>query len=164
MIVVGEGREKFGHAFMMDTGSSCGEIVGHSKIANGVSIRTNRPFRAVTCSDDMTVNFYHGVPYKFQFSLTDHSRFVTTAKFNPSGNQFASTGLDGKIFLYDGSTGAKLKEILDPDQNGHKGGILGLSWSPNSKQFITSSADTTVKLWDVETNKVVTYVCKGIHC
>jgi hypothetical protein len=32
IIVVGEGRESFGRAFMADSGSSCGEISGHSKV------------------------------------------------------------------------------------------------------------------------------------
>lgn len=32
IIAVGDGRGKFGHAFMMDTGTSTGEISGHSKV------------------------------------------------------------------------------------------------------------------------------------
>lgn len=32
IIAVGDGREKFGHAFMMDTGTSTGEIIGHTKV------------------------------------------------------------------------------------------------------------------------------------
>ncbi|KNE59196.1 hypothetical protein AMAG_03519 [Allomyces macrogynus ATCC 38327] len=154
IIAVGEGRDKFGHAFLFDTGSSVGEIIGHSKVANAVSIRPNRPFRAVTCSDDMTVNFYHGTPYKFTHSLSDHSRFVSTVRYSPSGAYFASGALDGKIFLYDGAAGTKVKEITA--ENAHAGGIFALSWSADSRQFITSSADATVKLWDVETSQVVT--------
>lgn len=33
---------------------------------------------------------------------------------------------------------------------GHKGGIYSVSWSKDSKRFVTASADQTVKLWDVE--------------
>ncbi|KAI9164652.1 WD40 repeat-like protein [Blastocladiella emersonii ATCC 22665] len=154
LIAVGDGRDKFGHAFAFDTGSSVGEIVGHNKVVNAVSIRPCRPFRAVTCSDDMTVNFFNGVPYKFAHSISDHTRFVTSVRFSPNGAHFASVGLDGKIFLYDGATGNKVKEVTDPDAH-HKGGIFALSWSPDAKQFITSSADSTVKLWDAETSKVV---------
>ncbi|KNE58011.1 hypothetical protein AMAG_04838 [Allomyces macrogynus ATCC 38327] len=154
IIAVGDGRDKFGHAFLFDTGSSVGEIIGHSKVANAVSIRPNRPFRAVTCSDDMTVNFYHGTPYKFTHSISDHSRFVSTVRYAPSGAYFASGALDGKIFLYDGATGTKVKEITA--ENAHAGGIFALAWSADSRQFITSSADATVKLWDVETSQVVT--------
>jgi hypothetical protein len=34
-------------------------------------------------------------------------------------------------------------------------GIYGASWSPDSKQIFTASADKTCKLWDAETRKLV---------
>lgn len=64
MIAVGDGREKFGATFFVDGGSSCGEIQGSSKAINAVSIRHQRPFRAVTASDDASIVFFTGVPYK----------------------------------------------------------------------------------------------------
>lgn len=45
---------------MFDTGSSTGDIIGHSKTINAVSIRRQRPFRAATASDDATIAFHHG--------------------------------------------------------------------------------------------------------
>lgn len=45
---------------MFDSGSSTGDIIGHSKTVNAVSIRRQRPFRAVTASDDSTIGFHHG--------------------------------------------------------------------------------------------------------
>lgn len=36
IIVGGEGKDKFGAAFFMDSGSSCGEITGHSKVSSEV--------------------------------------------------------------------------------------------------------------------------------
>lgn len=45
---------------MFDTGSSTGDIIGHSKTVNAVSIRHQRPFRATTASDDATIAFHHG--------------------------------------------------------------------------------------------------------
>jgi len=74
VIAVGEGKDKFAHAFFFDSASSVGEVNGHNKAINSVAIRPNRPFRAITGSDDMSVNFYHGVPYKFVKSIRDHSR------------------------------------------------------------------------------------------
>jgi WD40 repeat protein len=59
------------------------------------------------------------------------------------------------VFLYDGATGDKVAD--GAAQNGHTGGIFSLSWSPDSRQFMTSSADMTVKIWDVETRQAVTY-------
>jgi len=45
---------------MFDTGSSTGDIIGHSKTVNAVSVRRQRPFRAATASDDVTIGFHHG--------------------------------------------------------------------------------------------------------
>lgn len=97
IVLGGDGKDKFGHAMLFDTGSSVGEMSGHSKAINACSLRPMRPFRAVTASDDMTVNFYNGVPYKFAKSIKDHTRFVYDVRFSPDGKHFASTGADGKV-------------------------------------------------------------------
>jgi hypothetical protein len=72
---------------MFDSGSSAGEISGHSKVrsnktttvvvyiiftsqvVNAVAIRHQRPFRAATASDDATIVFYHGVFLYFCYRL-----------------------------------------------------------------------------------------------
>ncbi|KAF5389602.1 hypothetical protein D9757_004234 [Collybiopsis confluens] len=153
IIAVGDGKEKFGHAFMMDTGTSTGEISGHSKVVNAVSIRQQRPYRAATAGDDAVIIFHQGTPYKYDKSIKTHTKFVQDVRFSPSGDIFASVGSDYKIFLYDGKTGDTLSEVTD---DSHKGSVMAGSWSPDSKLFVTSSADCTVKLWDVETRKAVT--------
>ncbi|KAK0496108.1 quinon protein alcohol dehydrogenase-like superfamily [Armillaria luteobubalina] len=153
IIAVGDGREKFGHAFMMDTGSSTGEIIGHSKAINAVSIRHQRPFRAATAADDNLIVFHQGAPYKYDKTIKTHTKFVQDVRYAPSGDHFASVGSDAKIFIYDGKTGETLSEFTDSP---HKGTIMACSWSTDSKSVVTSSADCTVKLWDVETRKSVT--------
>lgn len=60
IVVVGEGRDRFGHAFQVDTGSGAGEISGHSKVINAVAVRHQRPFKAVTASDDASIVFHTG--------------------------------------------------------------------------------------------------------
>ncbi|KAJ3125479.1 WD repeat-containing protein 1 [Nowakowskiella sp. JEL0407] len=154
IIAVGEGRDRFGHAFLFDSGSSCGEITGHAKTINSVSVRQSRPFRAVTASDDMTVNFYHGTPYKYNLTIKDHTRFVQCVRFSPTGDLFCSAGMDAKVFLYDGKTGEKKTELTKVADS-HAGGIFSVSWSPDGTKMITGSADTTVKLWDVAAEKVI---------
>ncbi|KAF7325637.1 WD40 repeat-like protein [Mycena kentingensis (nom. inval.)] len=153
IIAVGDGRERFGHAFMFDTGSSTGEIGGHSKAVNAVSIRHQRPFRAATSGDDNLIVFHHGAPYKYDKTIRTHTNFIQDVRYAPSGDLFASVGNDYKIFIYDGKTGDTVAEATDSP---HKGSIMACSWSPDSKSLATSSADCTVKLWDVETRKVTT--------
>ncbi|KAH8101147.1 WD40 repeat-like protein [Cristinia sonorae] len=153
IIAVGDGRDKFGHAFMMDTGSSTGEVIGHSKVINAVAIRHQRPFRAATAGDDTTIVFHQGVPFKYDKTIKTHTKFVQDVRYAPSGDHFASVGSDAKVFVYDGKTGDTLGEFND---NPHTGSIYASSWSPDSKSLATSSADCTVKLWDIETKKAVT--------
>lgn len=57
-----------------------------------------------------------------------------------------------KIFLYDGSTGDRVAEFTE---GAHSGGVFAVSWSPDSKQLFTSSADSTCKIWDIETRRAV---------
>jgi len=43
--------------------------MGQSKPINSVDFRAERPFRIVTASEDNTLAFFHGPPFKFQFTM-----------------------------------------------------------------------------------------------
>lgn len=153
IIAVGDGKERFGHCITADSGNSVGEISGHSSQINCVSIRQQRPLRAATGSDDTSLVFYHGTPFKFNTSLRgQHSRFVYGAAFSPDGSVFASVGADKRIWLYDGKTGEAKGQI---GEGVHTGSIFGISWANDSKKFATASADQTVRIWDVQAGKAV---------
>lgn len=68
MVVVGEGRERFGHVFMSETGTSVGEISGQSKPINSCDFRPTRPFRIITGSEDNTIAVFEGPPFKFKMT------------------------------------------------------------------------------------------------
>ncbi|KDE05565.1 hypothetical protein MVLG_04060 [Microbotryum lychnidis-dioicae p1A1 Lamole] len=154
LVVVGEGRSSWGATFSLDTGSSIGEVAGHSKVINSVAMRPQRPFRAVTGSDDFSVVLMNGVPFKFTSQSRRHQRFVQSMDYAPDGKLFFSAGSDGRVFLYDGTTGEDKGELVD-GQAAHASGVYAGAFSRDSKQIATSSADAQVKLWDVETSKVV---------
>ncbi|EPX70519.1 actin cortical patch component Aip1 [Schizosaccharomyces octosporus yFS286] len=150
IIAVGEGKERYGHAFTADSGNSVGEIFGHSAIVNSVAMRKQRPLRAATASDDSSVNFFHGVPYRYNTSIRCHDKYVYDVRYAPNDEKFASVGADGKVFLLDGKTGEKILEF-----NAHKGTIFSLSWSPDSKKLVTSSADRSVKVWNADDGSLI---------
>ena len=152
IIAVGDGKEKFGHCITADSGNTVGEISGHSSQINTVSMRQQRPFRAATGSDDTSLAFFHGAPYKFNTSLRKHQRYIYGVAFSPDGTHLVSVGADKQIWLYDGKTGEAKGQI---GEGVHTGSIFAVSWAKDSKKFVTSSADQTVKIWDVETGKVV---------
>ena len=68
IVVVGEGREKYGHVFLAETGTSNGDITGQSRPVNSCDFKPSRPFRIVTGSEDNTAAVYEGPPFKFKGS------------------------------------------------------------------------------------------------
>lgn len=143
IVVVGEGREKFGNAFFWDSGASVGEISGHSKAINSCDIKQTRPFRVATGSEDFKVNFFEGPPFKYTTSMKDHTRFVNCVRFSPNGELLVSVGSDKLGIVYDGKTGEKKGEL-----KGHDGSIFSCAWSPDSTKILTASADKKCKIWD----------------
>ena len=57
---------RFGHVFLWDSGSSVGEITGHSKFINSIDYRPVRPFRVVTAGEDNSVGWFEGPPFRFK--------------------------------------------------------------------------------------------------
>lgn len=144
LVVVGEGREKFGHVFLADTGTSNGDITGQTRPINTVDFKPSRPFRIVTGSEDNTAAVYEGPPFKFKGTKTEHTRYCQVVRYSPDGNYWASGGFDGKIFLYDGKD-----SDLKGELSGHTGGVYGLAWDGSSKKILSASGDKTCKVWDV---------------
>lgn len=152
IVAVGEGREKFGHVFSFDSGNSVGEIMGQSKGINSVDYRPTRPFRIATASEDNTVAFFVGPPFKFQSTSNEHTRFVNVLRYSPDGSSFVSGGADGRAIIFNGESGAKEGEFGNPT---HKGGIYGLAFSGNGQHIVTVSGDKTAKIWEVASRQLV---------
>ncbi|KAI0464921.1 hypothetical protein LJB42_000136 [Komagataella kurtzmanii] len=84
-----------------------------------------------------------------------HEGPVITAKFSGDGKFVASGGLDRQILLWvlpneaiETETEASIGSI-----SGHKNGITSLMWSSDDSHLYSSSADSTLALWDLETGK-----------
>ena len=151
IIAVGDGKERYGHCITADSGNTVGEISGHSKQINCVSIRQQRPLRAATGSDDTSLCFLHGAPFKFNTSVRGkHDKFILGCQFSPDGTWLVSVGSDRKIWLYDGKTGEAVNQV---GEGVHTGSIFGVSWAQDSKRFVTCSADQTIRVWDVNSGK-----------
>jgi len=146
VVVVGEGKEKFGAVFLWDSGSSVGEITGHTKPITTVDFKQTRPYRVATGSEDSQVNWFEGPPFKFKHAMKEHTRFVNCVRFSPDGNKLLSVSSDKTGFFYDGKTGELIGK-LNPAQ-GHQAGIYSCSWSADNRRVLTASADKTCKIWD----------------
>lgn len=90
LVVAGEGKTYYAKAFLLDSGSSLGDITAVSKLVNSCDMRPARPFRLVLGSEDYGVYWYEGPPFKFKKSSKQHSNFVNSVRFNKSGELFVS--------------------------------------------------------------------------
>ncbi|RYC66181.1 hypothetical protein CHU98_g39 [Xylaria longipes] len=144
VIAVGDGREKFGHAFNI-TGGKVGEITGHSKVINAVAIRpTERTMRAISAVTSKADGLHKG--------------FVLGTAISLDGSKLLTVGADKRIQLYlfnEEKSPKGFDHAKTVGEGEHTGSIFAASWSNDSKRFVTASADQTVKMWDVESGTVL---------
>jgi WD40 repeat protein/serine/threonine protein kinase len=77
-----------------------------------------------------------------RLSIDENSRALV---FSPDGNCLATTSERGKaIKVWDAQSGRLLFTLL-----GHNGQVSGLAYSADGKRLVSSSADQTVKVWDL---------------
>ncbi|KLU92255.1 WD repeat-containing protein 2 [Magnaporthiopsis poae ATCC 64411] len=70
-----------------------------------------------------------------------------------SGNSVGEvSGHSKRVHLYDGKTGEHKGEVGSGTD--HTGSVFAVAWAPDSKRFVTASADQTVRIWDAEAGKV----------
>ncbi|KAI1327255.1 WD40 repeat-like protein [Xylariaceae sp. FL0255] len=157
VMAVGDGRQSFGRCIMADSGNTVGNISGHSKAANAVSIRPVRPMVAATVSDDMTVVFLAGTPFKYDSKNHEvHKNFVLGTAWSPDGSKLLTVSSDRSIQLYEwDATDKKVKYSREIGKGEHQGSVFSVSWAKDSKRFVTASADRTVKMWDIDTESVL---------
>ncbi|KAF2180339.1 WD40 repeat-like protein [Zopfia rhizophila CBS 207.26] len=81
--------------------------------------------------------------------LTGHNGEVFAARFDPTGQHIASGSMDRSILLWRTSGVCENYGIL----NGHKGAILDLHWSRDSRVLFSASADMMLASWDLESGQ-----------
>ncbi|KAJ0162735.1 U5 small nuclear ribonucleoprotein 40 kDa protein [Colletotrichum tanaceti] len=78
--------------------------------------------------------------------LSGHSGEIFAAKFDPTGNFIASGSMDRSILLWRTYGDCENYGVL----TGHRGAVLDLQWSRDSKIVYSASADTHLASWDLE--------------
>jgi len=102
-----------------------------------------QPERLVSGSDDYTLFLWHpGVSKQPVARLTGHQQLVNCVRFSPDGSRIASASFDKCLKLWDGFTGAFLRNL-----RAHVGPVYQLAWSADSRMLVSASKDSTLKLW-----------------
>ncbi|CCF58541.1 hypothetical protein KAFR_0E03900 [Kazachstania africana CBS 2517] len=91
------------------------------------------------------------LPKRIKYKFSGHSSGTTCMKFIPNtGHLFLSGGNDNIVKIWDFYHDRKSLR----DYRGHTKAIKSMSFNDDAHNFITSSFDQTVKLWDTETGQV----------
>lgn len=88
------------------------------------------------------------------FTLEGHEGTVMAAKFDREGRVLATGGMDKKILLWSLPHVNQRGAPNYGEITGHKSAITSLRWL-NSGLLASSSADSTVAIWDAETGKKI---------
>lgn len=80
--------------------------------------------------------------------LKGHERSITMVKYNREGDLLFSTAKDHHPTVWYSDNGERIGTY-----EGHQGAVWACDISSNSSLLVTASADTTAKLWDVQSGK-----------
>lgn len=79
------------------------------------------------------------------YTLSEDSDGVSLVEISPDGQTLVSGSSNGKIKLWDISTGEEIGTFT-----GHFHQVNALVFSPDGQTLISASADSTIKVWRIQ--------------
>lgn len=101
----------------------------------------------VTRTMDNKVRLWDAGAKKVITQLNDDANSAT---FSPDGKLIADGGTDGVIRLFNGTTGAPVREL-----QGHNGQVFRAVFSPDGNYLVSVGEDNTVRVWKPATGEAV---------
>ena len=115
-----------------------------------ISRHPKRPMVA-TGSDSGDVLIYDIISCRKQL-LQRHRGRINTIIWSPEGKSLVSGGNDGKIIVWNPTTGKITRELI-----GHNRPVLGLSWSSGGRYLLSFSSDGIINIWNPKTGSCLLY-------
>ncbi|KAG2350120.1 WD40 repeat-like protein [Suillus weaverae] len=87
--------------------------------------------------------------------LLGHDAAVLRVAASADGRWIVSGGWNGSILVWEVATNKRDLKRVPMSFEGHKGGIQGVVFAPDSQTFASASEDETICVWKRETGKIV---------
>lgn len=110
--------------------------------------------KVITVSDDNKIVIWDRETKK-TLEFNGHSRTITSVAINSKNNKIVTASQDGSFILWN-TLGKEIARFDKSIEYGHKSWINACGFVPNSNDiFITASEDGTVKMWDLDSLKLI---------
>ncbi|KAG9015672.1 hypothetical protein FRB90_004491 [Tulasnella sp. 427] len=134
------------------TGQILKTLEGHTEGLSDVAWSNDSEFLA-SASDDNTVRVWNVDTGVVQKILKGHTNYVFCVNWNPQSNLIASGSFDESVKVWDVSRAKADNELLVDVSSGTESSHA--RFSPNGKFILCSTMDSTIRLWNYHTGRVL---------
>jgi WD40 repeat protein/uncharacterized caspase-like protein len=142
-----------------------GAVVQTMKVNGGISsLAFSSDGRHILSSDDKTLRLWNATTGALIRSFSGHSENVHAVAISRDGSRLASGGSDHSVKIWDARTGQLVFTLVEqePGNATIKGSmeharrrVHSVAISPDGSRVASGSLDTTIKLWDISTGKLL---------